>query len=145
MAGYPLFNPESMPLCLGLARVHNIRITCMSLPHSGIVSANSKTSLAQANLADYATDLEDLTIRYCACKPVAEQLLVRGLFGCAPIQPSMAFGMDLLELVSTTMLYIAPKVSGWSSSLEWFWKERGYVLGPKVRDLYDMSLCTALS
>jgi len=59
--------------------------------------------------------------------------MARGMFGCAPLEPSLAFDLNLLELVSTSMMFLAPNVSGWSSGLESFWKERGYVLGLRVR------------
>ncbi|KIJ40759.1 hypothetical protein M422DRAFT_780625 [Sphaerobolus stellatus SS14] len=75
--------------------------------------------------------LENLTLWICTCKSVAEQLMHRGPIGCAPLQPSMAFEMNLLELVSVMMLHIAPNISGWSLSLEWFYKQRGYTLGPR--------------
>ncbi|KIJ23227.1 hypothetical protein M422DRAFT_196196, partial [Sphaerobolus stellatus SS14] len=63
----------------------------------------------------------------CLCKLSSEQLLARGLFPCAPLRPSMAFDINLLELVSISMFYISPNVPGWSLTGEWFWKERGYI------------------
>ncbi|KIJ39770.1 hypothetical protein M422DRAFT_257364 [Sphaerobolus stellatus SS14] len=75
--------------------------------------------------------VETVVLHICECKPAAEQLVARGFFPCAPKQPSMAFDISLLELVTATMFYIAPNISGWSLGLEWFWKERGYVLGAR--------------
>ncbi|KIJ39625.1 hypothetical protein M422DRAFT_257455 [Sphaerobolus stellatus SS14] len=79
----------------------------------------------------YWNRLDEIILQICKCKPAADQLMRRGLLGCAPLQPSMAFDLNLLELVSITMAYIAPNISGWASSLEWFWKDRGYALGPR--------------
>ncbi|KIJ48098.1 hypothetical protein M422DRAFT_248268 [Sphaerobolus stellatus SS14] len=79
----------------------------------------------------YWNRLEEIQLQICKCKPAADQLMRRGLLGCAPLQPSMAFDLNLLELVSITTLYIAPNISGWALSLEWFWKDRGYAMGPR--------------
>ncbi|KIJ31075.1 hypothetical protein M422DRAFT_186363, partial [Sphaerobolus stellatus SS14] len=43
--------------------------------------------------------------------------------------PSIAFNINLLDLVSINMYYLAPNISGWSLTLECFWKEQGYTLG----------------
>ncbi|KIJ37884.1 hypothetical protein M422DRAFT_177337, partial [Sphaerobolus stellatus SS14] len=56
----------------------------------------------------------------CLCKPVSEVLLSMGFFGCAPIRPSVAFDVNLLDLISTNMFYLAPNISGWGLTLEWF-------------------------
>ncbi|KIJ36843.1 hypothetical protein M422DRAFT_100018, partial [Sphaerobolus stellatus SS14] len=67
----------------------------------------------------------------CQCKPASEQLMIRGLLGCEPMQPSIAFDINLLDLVSITMFNLPPNISGWALSLEQFWKDRGYGLGPR--------------
>ncbi|KIJ39698.1 hypothetical protein M422DRAFT_257522 [Sphaerobolus stellatus SS14] len=81
--------------------------------------------------AAYWNRLEDINLVYCSCKPASELLLARGLFPCAPLRPSVAFDINLLDLVSISMFYITPSISGWGLSLEWFWKERGYMVGQR--------------
>ncbi|KIJ35183.1 hypothetical protein M422DRAFT_83346, partial [Sphaerobolus stellatus SS14] len=54
-----------------------------------------------------------------------------GLFGCAPIKPSMAFDVNLLDLISMNIMFLAPNVVGWALTLESFWQERGYSLGQR--------------
>ncbi|KIJ32786.1 hypothetical protein M422DRAFT_99171, partial [Sphaerobolus stellatus SS14] len=59
----------------------------------------------------------------------AVTLMKHGMFPCSPIQPSLAFDINLLELILLTMLNLAPNMTGWSLALEMFWLRRGYVLG----------------
>ncbi|KIJ42716.1 hypothetical protein M422DRAFT_104824, partial [Sphaerobolus stellatus SS14] len=56
----------------------------------------------------------------CKCKLAYIQLMHLDLIGCAPLQPSVAFDLNLLDLISTTMFNIAPNITGWLASLEWF-------------------------
>ncbi|KIJ34732.1 hypothetical protein M422DRAFT_181663, partial [Sphaerobolus stellatus SS14] len=79
----------------------------------------------------YWDRLEEVTILYCDCKPASEQLMSRGFFPCAPIRPSMAFDMSLLDLISANMHYLAPNISGWGLTLEWFWQSRVYSIGSR--------------
>ncbi|KIJ28456.1 hypothetical protein M422DRAFT_106002, partial [Sphaerobolus stellatus SS14] len=64
----------------------------------------------------------------CKCQPAAVTLIKHGMFPCSPIQPSIAFDINFLELISLTMLNLAPNVTGWALSLEAFWLQRGYTL-----------------
>ena len=77
-------------------------------------------------------DLSDMTLHYCECQPVAQTLMKYGLFPCAPVRPSIAFDINLLEMISINMCYLAPNLLGWSLTLEWFWRQRGYMLGARV-------------
>jgi len=56
-----------------------------------------------------------------------------GYFPCAPIRPTFAFDINLLEFVSTASHHMAPNVAGWSSALQYFLSVRGYLVGEKVR------------
>ncbi|KIJ43790.1 hypothetical protein M422DRAFT_169299, partial [Sphaerobolus stellatus SS14] len=80
-------------------------------------------------VAAYWDRFENITIHYCQCKPASVALLLHGLFPSAPLRPSLALDINLLDLVTTNMHYNPPNVSGWALSLEWFWRERGYILG----------------
>lgn len=78
------------------------------------------------------TGFENLPISFCQCKPASLILITLGLFPCAPLRPTMAFDVNLLELVTINSSYIAPNLTGWALTLEWFWRDRGFVLGPRV-------------
>ncbi|KZV88481.1 hypothetical protein EXIGLDRAFT_583141, partial [Exidia glandulosa HHB12029] len=60
----------------------------------------------------------------CDCMPAAYQLLAKGYFPCAPMSPSMAFSLDLLEFISIHSLNVAPNSTAWSHTLEAFWARR---------------------
>ncbi|KIJ24541.1 hypothetical protein M422DRAFT_274647, partial [Sphaerobolus stellatus SS14] len=60
--------------------------TCAQTPH--------KHSL----VVGYWNRLENLDLTICQCKPASEQLMIRGLLGCAPMRPSIAFDINLLDL-----------------------------------------------
>lgn len=56
-----------------------------------------------------------------------------GYFPCAPVRPTLAVDIALLEFVSLNFSYLAPNVTGWAETLQTFWRTRGYILGPEVR------------
>ncbi|KIJ42045.1 hypothetical protein M422DRAFT_229336 [Sphaerobolus stellatus SS14] len=82
-------------------------------------------------VAAFWDHIENQTLLFCQCRPAAVTLIRAGLFPCAPLQPSIAFDVNLMELITYTMSYITPNLHGWALSLEWFWKERGYILGQR--------------
>ena len=69
----------------------------------------------------------------CECYPASVQLVEMGYFPCAPVRPTLAFDINLLEFVTVASHHMAPNVTGWSSSLQEFLSLRGYLLGEKVR------------
>jgi len=78
------------------------------------------------------TDVEHTNITYCKCIPAALTLVHMGMFPCTPIEPSLAFDVNLLDLIRINMCYLAPNLSGWALTLEWFLHQRGYELGQRV-------------
>ncbi|KIJ25089.1 hypothetical protein M422DRAFT_273977 [Sphaerobolus stellatus SS14] len=94
----------------------------------GICSCGQKGYTIRIILAHWDR-LEETRLRYCKCKPAAVTLMKHGMMACSPIQPSIAFDINLMELISLTMLNMAPNVTGWTLSLETFWLRRGYTLG----------------
>lgn len=70
--------------------------------------------------------------RTCACQPAARSLLARGFFPCAPIRPTMAFNLDILELITLQSHNGAPNTTAWSNSLEVFWKRRQFLMPSEV-------------
>ncbi|EJD39758.1 hypothetical protein AURDEDRAFT_70898, partial [Auricularia subglabra TFB-10046 SS5] len=66
-------------------------------------------------------------VEVCGCTSVAERLLPRGYFPCAPKCPSMAFSTELLDFISIHSTHVAPNTTAWSQTLEGFWARRGPV------------------
>jgi hypothetical protein len=50
-----------------------------------------------------------------------------GFFPCAPIRPTLAVDINLLQFVSFGFLNMAPNVTGWAKTIEDFLRIRGYV------------------
>ena len=81
-----------------------------------------------------------MILSICECYPSGVQLVEMGYFPCAPICPTLAIDINLLEFVSIASHHMAPNVAGWSSSLQYFLSIRGYLVGEKVCALLTMVL-----
>lgn len=66
------------------------------------------------------------------CSPVANQLLSVGLFPCAPIAPSLAVDLNMLDLVGELFVNTAPNNTAWCNTLESFLRSRKYKLTTQV-------------
>ncbi|KAG2147374.1 hypothetical protein BD769DRAFT_1288575, partial [Suillus cothurnatus] len=75
--------------------------------------------------------IEILQIDCCACAPAPLQLLSHGYFAYAPITPSLAVNLQLLQLVKTLFIHITPNTTAWCKTLEVFLAGRGYHLTTK--------------
>ncbi|KIJ16548.1 hypothetical protein PAXINDRAFT_28299, partial [Paxillus involutus ATCC 200175] len=64
----------------------------------------------------------------CACASTPSQLMAMGLFGCAPITPSLAVDLGLLQFVKTLFVHLTPNTTAWCKALAVFLQERGYGL-----------------
>ena len=69
----------------------------------------------------------------CECYPSVVQLVEMGYFPSAPIRPTLAFDINLLEFVTVASDHMAPNVTGWSNALQHFLSIRGYRFGEQVR------------
>jgi hypothetical protein len=58
--------------------------------------------------------------------------MTRGLFACAPLAPSLAVDIRVLELVKNLFIRMTPNSTAWCEALETFFNERGYKLNTKV-------------
>ncbi|KAJ3968127.1 hypothetical protein EV361DRAFT_806133 [Lentinula raphanica] len=72
--------------------------------------------------------LERLSLQVCACRPAANQLLERALFGCAPLYPSLAVDFWVLDFVDHLYLRISPNNTALCDALADFLNSRGYQL-----------------
>ncbi|KAJ7587793.1 hypothetical protein C8J56DRAFT_1014557 [Mycena floridula] len=68
------------------------------------------------------------TIRLCNCTSVAHALLARGLFPCAPLVPSLAVDVTMLDLVRELFVHGPPNTTGWTDTIESFLNSRHYKL-----------------
>ncbi|EIN07693.1 hypothetical protein PUNSTDRAFT_36730, partial [Punctularia strigosozonata HHB-11173 SS5] len=78
--------------------------------------------------------LENMDVRVCSCTSAASFLVSRGFFPCAPQAPSVAFDINMMELVATLFLRVAPNITAWASTLETFLGARQF----KLRTRYSV-------
>ncbi|EIN09234.1 hypothetical protein PUNSTDRAFT_67722, partial [Punctularia strigosozonata HHB-11173 SS5] len=79
----------------------------------------------------------DMDVHACSCTSAACYLVSRGFFPCAPVAPSVAFDMNMMELVSTLFLRVAPSITAWASTLETFLGARHF----KLRTRHSVRRC----
>ncbi|RDB26796.1 hypothetical protein Hypma_005259 [Hypsizygus marmoreus] len=72
--------------------------------------------------------LEKISITVCGCNSAPRQLLERGFFACAPLTPSLAVDLKVLDFVSTLFVNVAPNNTAWCSTVETFLLKQGYKL-----------------
>lgn len=63
---------------------------------------------------------------------MAEKLLSLGFFPCAPVKPSMAIDLNVLDFARLLFLDIAPNTTGWCAATETFLRDRHYQTGTVV-------------
>ncbi|EIN12249.1 hypothetical protein PUNSTDRAFT_60254, partial [Punctularia strigosozonata HHB-11173 SS5] len=117
--------PELINLCMDyLAATANLRLDT-PLP---LVCTCRGASKDMQITAVYTDHLEYLNLTTCSCISAAQRLMSIGLFPSAPQVPSLAFDLNMLELVSTLFLHTAPNVTAWATTLETFLGIRAYKL-----------------
>lgn len=62
----------------------------------------------------------------------------RGLFGCAPVRPSLAVDLRVLDFVTRLFLRISPNNTAVCNTIEDFLRSQGYHLIGQVRLLYRL-------
>ncbi|KAG6825042.1 hypothetical protein H0H92_005020 [Tricholoma furcatifolium] len=73
--------------------------------------------------------LERISIALCPCVEGApRQLLQRGYFACAPVFPSLAVHLKVLDFASELFVNIAPNTTAWCKAVEAFLDRQGYRL-----------------
>ncbi|KAJ3968612.1 hypothetical protein EV361DRAFT_972720 [Lentinula raphanica] len=71
-------------------------------------------------------ELQRLSLSVCPCRPAAVQLVEHGLFPCAPLQPSLAVEMPVLEFVGWLFLRISPNTTALADTIQAFLGAQGY-------------------
>ncbi|KAJ7084729.1 hypothetical protein C8R44DRAFT_545575, partial [Mycena epipterygia] len=74
------------------------------------------------------TSVEDMDVPVCDCRLAAVTLVRGGAFPCAPLQPSLALDLRVLEFASKLFLNIAPNHTAFSTTLETILSTMGYQL-----------------
>jgi len=74
-------------------------------------------------------------IQICSCM-AARQLLSRGLFPCAPKQPSLAVDLNMLDFVRELFLRSPPNNTAWCDTLDGFLAKRKYKLKTMVHSQF---------
>ncbi|KAJ3816085.1 hypothetical protein F5880DRAFT_1494629, partial [Lentinula raphanica] len=80
-----------------------LRATC-NLAENPVGRSKDCVCLSKARKLDLVVvrfhRLENLSLQVCSCRPAADQLMERALFGCAPMYPSLAVDLRVLEFVN---------------------------------------------
>ncbi|KIJ59166.1 hypothetical protein HYDPIDRAFT_60532, partial [Hydnomerulius pinastri MD-312] len=76
--------------------------------------------------------MEHIDLWCCSCTSAPSRLLSMGLFACAPVTPSLAVDLRVLDLVRAFFVRMSPNTTAWCEALEAFLSERGYQLNTKV-------------
>lgn len=81
----------------------------------------------------FVVDIHEISLIVCKCRPAAFLLLELGLFPSAPVHPTLAVDLDLLDFTSAVFRVQQPNIQGWTDSLQIYLHKRGYVLDGDVR------------
>ncbi|KII82728.1 hypothetical protein PLICRDRAFT_80582, partial [Plicaturopsis crispa FD-325 SS-3] len=103
----------------------NLAQMCQAAPVPCACGGRGGTKALNVLCVDYNSEFE---LSVCACRPAALQLLRRGFFPCAPIAPSLAVDIRMLEFVKTLFVRMPPNATAWCDALESFLDGRGYKL-----------------
>lgn len=76
--------------------------------------------------------LHVIELKVCQCSPAAEQLVCIGLFPCAPLAPSLAIDIGLLQFTQALFVRLPPNTTSFCETLEYFLECRGYKLTTRV-------------
>jgi hypothetical protein len=76
--------------------------------------------------------LQLIEMRSCQCSPAAIQLLSRGLFPCAPIAPTLAVDIKMLDFVRELFVRMPPNTTSWCETIEAVLGKQGYKLTTRV-------------
>jgi hypothetical protein len=76
--------------------------------------------------------VEDMDVPVCECRLAAVTLVRGGAFPCAPLQPSLAVDLRVLEFALKLFLNVAPNHTAFSTTLETVLSTMGYQLNHQV-------------
>ncbi|EPQ50190.1 hypothetical protein GLOTRDRAFT_50923 [Gloeophyllum trabeum ATCC 11539] len=82
-------------------------------------------------LAIHFNHLKTIELDVCPCRPSYSQLLEQQLFPCAPLFPSLAVDLNVLEFVSHLFVELPPNNTAWCNAVETFLQSRSYAIASK--------------
>ncbi|KAF7969128.1 hypothetical protein HWV62_28246 [Athelia sp. TMB] len=82
----------------------------------------------------YFDALRSQEVQSCTCKPVPQQLVVMGLPPCAPVAPTLAVDLKLLEFSRLQFLTMVPNMAGWCEAMEMHLKALSFKFVGQVID-----------
>ncbi|KAG1738078.1 uncharacterized protein EDB91DRAFT_1237789 [Suillus paluster] len=98
-------------------------------PHGDPVACHAGCGTRSIKVAWVFFDsLSEINIIACPCYPAPLQLLRRGLFPCAPVAPSLAVDLRVLEFVRLLFIRQSPNHTAWCDAVETFLDGMGYKL-----------------
>ncbi|KAF9510271.1 hypothetical protein BS47DRAFT_1300342 [Hydnum rufescens UP504] len=65
----------------------------------------------------------------CVCCLAAIQLVERGFFPCAPLFPTLAVSLNMLEFVASLFLHMAPNERAWAA----LWSSTSKLVGMSLQ------------
>lgn len=81
---------------------------------------------------DVLSAARPVQLTVCPCRTIPSQLMCRGLFPCAPVHPTLAVDLKLLEFARIQFLALTPNVSGWCEAIVTFLRGLAFKLEGKV-------------
>ncbi|KAG1727336.1 hypothetical protein EDB19DRAFT_1897559 [Suillus lakei] len=98
-------------------------------PHGDTVACHAGCGTRSIKVACVFFDsLSEINIIACPCFPAPLQLLRCGLFPCAPVAPSLAVDLRVLEFVRLLFICQSPNHTAWCDAVETFLDGMGYKL-----------------
>ncbi|KAG2068987.1 hypothetical protein BDR04DRAFT_1129041 [Suillus decipiens] len=98
-------------------------------PHRDTVACHAGCGTCSIKVACVFFDsLSEINIIVCPCFPAPLQLLHHGLFPCAPVAPSLAVDLHVLEFVCLLFICQSPNHTAWCNAVETFLDGMGYKL-----------------
>ncbi|KAG2344778.1 hypothetical protein BDR05DRAFT_975323 [Suillus weaverae] len=98
-------------------------------PHGDTVACHAGCGTRSIKVACVFFDsLSEINIIACPCFPAPLQLLRCGLFPCAPVAPSLAVDLRVLEFVPLLFIRQSPNHTAWCNAVEIFLDGMGYKL-----------------
>ncbi|KAJ7501610.1 hypothetical protein B0H11DRAFT_1713561 [Mycena galericulata] len=74
------------------------------------------------------SSIDDVELKVCACAPAPVQLMEMGAFPCAPLHPSLAVDLRVLEFSRNLFLQISPNNTAFTVALERVLESMGFQL-----------------
>jgi hypothetical protein len=120
---------SSIPHCHAACQTKTIKVACVYFDRGFSIACTFPAT-------ESLSGLEAVTLSHCDCTPVPLQLMHRGLFGCAPVVPTLAVDLRVLQFLRMLFVRISPNMTAWCDAVEAFLDGLGYKLDNLVGDTF---------